>query len=699
MKIKIVLIFFILTSFAQAKPQYACLTSFDNLGIPHVQAASNEEFYYCFGLHHGRDRAWQMDYFRRVALGTASEVLGYDHLKSDLMMRLLDLNSQAKRLWEKFPSDKKHFLEMYTKGVNEGFKTGKKSKEFIDLNEEPSAWKGEHSLLVLLLQSFDQTRKTFFRDYEEELHKERWGLKTASLFSDDDIPWLNTILKEGEYDKGTSKIKTTFHAHDPIKLWNDFPSIFGLESGSNNWVVSGAKSVHGHAMLANDPHLDLKTPVFWYWLSIKSPQMKVIGASLPGVPVIASGTNGKVAWGLTNSYYNSADSILINDLREDDVETIRPMVFFKFGFLKLPFFFKTFEKLKSGERILPLKMKSDKKLVLRWTGFSLSPEDISPLFNVHLATNVQEMDHYLSGIGIPSWNYVFADSKSDIGYRLVGKVFKHVNDIPYGVHEMTYDQFKNQEFLDKEFRPHLMNPKRGYIYTANNRHFPKDSLFQGGRAYTQSFRGFRIDELLSDKQSVESFKNIQCDRQVVDARFLIPKINKYLSDDRLMKWNFIASDESLELPLYRRMLDLVMERWKVNEIALYRLLDNLDEKELKDLRSIYLEAVKEINNRKWSEVLRLGFSHLSKNESWSFAPEISGVGDSHTVDPGTARWNSNKKIYEQYSGASMRMIVELTPDSPRIWLSMPGVNREYDTRTLGQTWEEWRNCQYKEVKF
>ena len=37
-------------------------------------------------------------------------------------------------------------------------------------------------------------------------------------------------------------------------------------NGSNNWVISGAKSASGYPMLANDPHRAQSTPSLRYWV-------------------------------------------------------------------------------------------------------------------------------------------------------------------------------------------------------------------------------------------------------------------------------------------------------------------------------------------------------------------------------------------------------------------------------------------------
>lgn len=686
-----------LFSTAEASTPYQCQTKYDQLNIPHVETSSMEGFYYCFGLQHGRDRAWEMDFFRRVGQGRNAEIHGFSQLKSDLMMRLLDLPETADRLWNEFPTDKRKWLELYSDGVNEGFKTGKMAREFLDKDYGPEAWEPKHTILILLLQSFDQTRKTFFRDYEEEKIKEKWGKEAPQLFDEDKMPWENTILKKGEYPEGEVKVSQTNFGR-AVNLWSEFPYVFGKEeSGSNNWAVSAKKSKTGHALFANDPHLDLKTPLFWYWMNLKTPDLKVVGGSVPGVPVMASGTNGKVAWGLTNSYLNAADAVFVKDLKKEDIVTFRPTVYIKFWIFRIPFFFKSFEKLKTGHRILPLEIDSDEKMALRWTGFSLKADEVFSMFDMAKMQNVKEMDQLIKQVGVPSWNFVFADSKGEIGFRLVGKTYKHTEKLPFGIPVMSLEEFLKEEFLSPEERPHVMNPKRNYIYTANNRHWPSDAKYYGGRGYSYAFRGLRIDEMLQSRQDLESFKKIQCDTQVVDARFFVPKLLNHLSIPEFNGWQFTAEGSSKAVPVYRRLMDIIFEKWNVNEYALYKMLDNLNSEKKNDLKKFYDLAIADVKGKTWNEFHLVKFPHMAGSQ-WIFSPEISGVGDTHSVNPGTARWNSDRKLYEQFSGASMRLIVELK-ETPVVHLTLPGLNREYDKKKDNSAWESWRDCVYTRVEF
>lgn len=699
----------------------------DNLQISHVEVANEQDYYYCFGYLHGRDRAWQMDFFRRSGQGRNAEVLGFAHLKTDLMMRLLGLPELAKKFWNEMPNNEKTWWIKYAEGVNEGMLLGKNAKEFELANYQLEPWKPEDSILILLLQSFDQTRKTFIKDYEEQLALEKYGEKAIELFSLDNLPWDDTILQDGEYPK---KKITSFFQHDPakdfskIKLWEDFPSLFGLDSGSNNWVVSKNKSKTKNALLANDPHLNLRTPSYWYWLNLKiKDDLNTIGGSLPGVPVIVSGTNNKVAWGLTNAYINTAGAAFIKNMPAKELKTIWPLVWFKFGFLKLPFFFKSFERTINGFPVLPLEIKDKRRLVLRWSGFYLKATDFSVLLKLKSVQNVEDANNVLSKINIPAWNYVFADYKGDIGYRVVGNAFKYTEKPPFGAALSDWSEYIHPLFLDPNERPHLLKPKlRDYIYTANHRHWPSDAAFHGGQAYTLSFRGFRIHELLKNQiHDIESFKNIQCDSQAVDARFFVPLLLNFLKNELktnqnnlvkksyelLSAWDYQTNLDCVACGLYRRWIDLLNFEWKTTEQATYRILSKHNNQLQKDILKTLNQALNDTNFKPWGELHLNHFKHLSTQDGqkeksdWQFAPEISTIGDTFSVNPGTSKWNDERKIYDHYSGASMRMIIEMDKNKAKVFLSLPGKNKNYDQvpNINDHQWQDWASCQYQEVEF
>lgn len=66
---------------------------------------------------------------------------------------------------------------------------------------------------------------------------------------------------------------------------NEFPFAAGAWA-SNNWVVSGKRSVTGKPLLANDPHLGLSAPAIWYLahLTLPNDQARPAMSSAPACP-------------------------------------------------------------------------------------------------------------------------------------------------------------------------------------------------------------------------------------------------------------------------------------------------------------------------------------------------------------------------------------------------------------------------------
>ena len=58
-------------------------------------------------------------------------------------------------------------------------------------------------------------------------------------------------------------------------------------------------------------HLALTAPGLWYRIALEWPGFRLVGISLPGVPLIVQGTNGAVAWGFTNLTADLSDLVLV----------------------------------------------------------------------------------------------------------------------------------------------------------------------------------------------------------------------------------------------------------------------------------------------------------------------------------------------------------------------------------------------------
>ena len=145
-------------------------------------------------------------------------------------------------------------------------------------------------------------------------------INLVTVLEDDDLKrmgkWSNETLSE-KYQKNKEYLKSAEpkkdYSKDPVKersfklVEPIIDQINDQGHHSNNWVIHGNHTLTGLPMLANDPHLGSSLPSFWQLMEIYWPGEFLIGASLPGVPLIGIGRSKNVSWGQTAPLCDSSD--------------------------------------------------------------------------------------------------------------------------------------------------------------------------------------------------------------------------------------------------------------------------------------------------------------------------------------------------------------------------------------------------------
>src|ERR1700728_4207597 len=68
-------------------------------GIPHIEAATQEDLFFAQGYVTAQDRLWQMDGYRRNANGELAEVMGRSLVPHDTAQRVLQFRNAAQRIY------------------------------------------------------------------------------------------------------------------------------------------------------------------------------------------------------------------------------------------------------------------------------------------------------------------------------------------------------------------------------------------------------------------------------------------------------------------------------------------------------------------------------------------------------------------------------------------------------------------------
>ncbi|MBR9977756.1 MAG: penicillin acylase family protein, partial [Bacteroidetes bacterium] len=269
----------------------------DPAGIPHILADSQYDAYVAAGYVHAQDRLWQMDMLRRYGMGRLAEVLGPEAVPVDRLMRTIGIHHLADSLYFSVSDQTRNLLNAYSTGVNAGIRQmeGRYPLEFDLLRYTPEEWTPAHSLIITRLMGWELAL-SWWVDLTLGALVDTLGEEQArELFPTypDDAP---VILPPDYRPVGIAGEDM----RNALVAAQRLTGTTGSAIGSNSWVVTRDRSLRGHALLANDPHLLHMQPARWYIMHLHAPGLNVAGVGIPGTPGIVIGNNEHIAWGLTN---------------------------------------------------------------------------------------------------------------------------------------------------------------------------------------------------------------------------------------------------------------------------------------------------------------------------------------------------------------------------------------------------------------
>lgn len=288
----------------------------DAIGIPTISGASRIDVARATGFVHAQDRFFQMDILRRAGAGELSEIFGPAALEIDRAHRLHQFRRTAEKVLAALPADQRALLDAYTAGANAGLAAASKTPwEYAVLRTDPQLWRAEDSLLVIYAMWFDLQDAS--ARYEQSVRALRVATGTTGLefFAPQGDSW-DAALDGGTYPVPSLPLFRLKPGESAATASTSMTAEPHLSPGSNAFAVDGTHSTTGAALLANDMHLSLNVPPIWYraqlkWTDGKGVGHQVTGVTLPGMPAVIAGSNGRIAWGETNSYADTTDVVLV----------------------------------------------------------------------------------------------------------------------------------------------------------------------------------------------------------------------------------------------------------------------------------------------------------------------------------------------------------------------------------------------------
>lgn len=394
----------------------------DEYGIAHAEASSREDALFALGFLHAQDRLAQMCWLARLARGRTAEVIGERGLPADRLARALNLAGAAEADLARLAPAARAALEAYANGANawmhhvrdeEG--AAPLAMQRLDIPLEP--WRPADSLAVLKFYAWGLSSSLDASLVLWDLVERLGGLEAKRFFPPDRLDDAVPAPARGGVTAGVWR--------DPLRA---AAHLDGHGVGSSAWVVGGAHTESGRPILVADSHLPPTVPALVYLAHVRGGDLDIAGATVPGIPVVWTGHNPRVAWASTAAraavvdlygetlhptqpgrYHDGrewralgerTESIGVRD-REPETLVVRTTA--------------------HGPLVHELVDAPRDPLALAWVGTRVREgSSFEALFDVALSRNAAELLHALSRLREPALAVVYADSEGAAGMQVAG---------------------------------------------------------------------------------------------------------------------------------------------------------------------------------------------------------------------------------------------------------------------------------------
>lgn len=484
----------------------------DTLRIPHIFAKDDNGIAYATGFMHARDRYFQMELMAYTVMGRLSEIIGPEGIYSDENWKRFGFEEKAKLILDSLSITHPPFaayLRSYARGVNDyinGEDEEHRDPMYLIWNYSPRSWQASYCFLIQWYMSFDLTFYDDYFDRQEMLEKLPAGIR--KIIYPDQAKGLPLIVPGTLSSPITASVLEKNEKHFLTGRINNYSSLPQNSSlGSNNWVVGGGRTSTGHSFLCNDLHLFLTTPNIFYELELHSPTTHVYGFSLPGTPVIVTGHNEQVSWGITNGGWDVTELYLLKvDPHQKDNYWLNGK-WEKMTSRRFPINVKdqaTEYQTVQYTVFGPVVKKDSLCFALRWY-----PSDwtsgIQSFWELMHAGNWKDFREVLRNYDYPSQNFVYGDIHGNIGIICAGKMPVKPSDYAGGLLDGT--SFSKWKYIPYDSLPQSYNPSRQFLFSANQQ--PQaGKTYYGCRWFSDLYRPVRINQLLSRQRKLQ-FQDMQ----------------------------------------------------------------------------------------------------------------------------------------------------------------------------------------------
>lgn len=543
---------------------------YDERLVPHIFAQNNNDTYYAMGYISAQMRLFQMELQVMATAGRLSEIFGSRTINYDKQQREMGLTYGAEQSVDLLKNDPtaKATIGAYTEGVNDyiaGLSYRDLPIEYKLLDFKPEAWNELKSALLVKRMAQNLASRSHDLQYTQLLFLlgEQDFFKLYPDYIKGQVPIIPSDTDYSEYGATAAKQPDVpLISEDSLKMGQLLDWMPDDNVGSNNWAINASKTATGSPILCSDPHLPLTLPSIWLEMQLHNPELNVYGVTIPGAPSILIGFNENIAWGITNSGRDVLDWYKVR---------------FKDNTKSEYAFDNNWEKTTKRAEII--KVRNDEPIVdtiiythhgpvvekkvaeqtynmaMRWTAHDPSNE----FYTFHLlnrAKNYEEYAKALTHYDCPGQNFVFADVNNDIAIWQQGKFPNKYQGQGRFILDGSQSAYDWQGFIPQQENPHVRNPKRNFVSSANQHPTTTDYPYYYAGPKFEYFRNRRINSQLATMNdiTIEQMQILQTDNYNLLAAETLPTMLDHLNPDTmseleeeayqlLSKWNYMNNDE------------------------------------------------------------------------------------------------------------------------------------------------------------
>ena len=540
----------------------------DSMGIPHIYADTPQDLFLAQGYIHAQDRFFQMDFWRHISSGRLSEMFGESQVESDTFIRTLGWGQLAESQYKEETAEARAVLDAYALGVNSYIATQSPSDlsfeysiiELLNHDYTPEPWNGAQSLAWGKVMAWDlggNLEAEIGRSIAlgvlppervAQLYPPYPGDRNPYIIVDGERAEAGTATALSASVDATGALESAATAIAAIDRLTGGGEETGI--GSNSWVLDGEHTPTGLPYLLNDPHLSSQMPSIWYQVGLHCRAVTdecpfdVAGFSFAGVPGVIIGHNADIAWGFTNVGPDVEDLFIekVNPANPDQYEVNGEWVDMEVRTETIvvaggenqevairstrhgPIISGVYEPLEEFD-LSGIDTPTEYAIAFKWTGLDDGLPSVSqPVLGINQASNFEEFKEAALLFAVPSQNMIYADTEGNIGYVVPGNIpIRASGDGTLPAPGWT-DDHEWTGFIPYDELPWLLNPKSGYIVTANNAVISEEYPYLITKDWNYGHRAKRIVDLVTSNFGIplEDHMRIQFDSYDMNAARILP---------------------------------------------------------------------------------------------------------------------------------------------------------------------------------